>query len=107
VLPYPPRGDTGVGTGKVGEMGPLILGLRLRSRKAMNAYSDLVYEKGALVVRMLHFLFSDPSSGKDQPFLAMMSDFVKRYTDKAASTDDFVEVANAHFARTPSRSTSE
>jgi hypothetical protein len=34
-------------------------------------------------------------------FFDMMSDFVNRYHDKFASTDDFRRVANEHFVRTP------
>jgi len=100
-LKVPPRTETGIGKGKVGEIGPLILGRRLRTRNTMNAYNQLVYEKGALVLRMLHYLFSDPYSGDDAPFRQMMKDFVQRFTNKTASTNDFIAVANAHFAQTP------
>jgi hypothetical protein len=31
----------------------------------------------------------------------MMKDFVERYRDKVASTDDFRRVANEHFAKSP------
>ena len=31
----------------------------------------------------------------------MMSDFVKQYQNQAASTEDFMRVAGAHFANTP------
>jgi len=92
---------TGVGEGKVAELGPLILGLRLSSRHSRNGYQNLTYEKGALVVRMLHFLFTDFQTGKGDPFFVMMEDFVKRYTNKAASTEDFRQVANEHFVNTP------
>jgi hypothetical protein len=97
----PPITGSGIGSGKVAEIGPLILGRRLRTRKTMNAYNDLIYDKGALVLRMLHFLFSDPSSGNGQSFYDMMSDFVKRFENKAASTEDFIDVASTHFAKTP------
>ncbi|HTY63673.1 MAG TPA: M1 family aminopeptidase [Acidobacteriota bacterium] len=100
-LTFPPKQDSGVGQGKVGELGSLILGLRLQSRKSTNAYEILTYGKGAMVLRMLHFLFTDPSSGKDQPFFDMMADFVKRYENKAATTEEFIAVASEHFARTP------
>ena len=100
-LTEPPVTGTGVGSGKVAEIGPLILGRRLLTRNTRNAYSRLIYDKGALVLRMLHFLFSDPSSGNGQSFFDMMTDFVKRYENKAASTEDFQDVANAHFVRTP------
>jgi aminopeptidase N len=97
----PPITGTGIGAGKVAEIGPLILGRRLRTRNSRNAYNDLVYYKGALVLRMLHFLYSDPSSGSGQPFYDMMSDFVKRFENRAASTEDFLDVANEHFVKTP------
>jgi aminopeptidase N len=50
---------------------------------------------------MLHFLLTDPDTGKGDEFFAMMTDFVNRYRDKFASTDDFRRVANEHFARSP------
>ena len=101
IMPFPPKTDTGVGKGKVAEIGPLILGLRLRTRNSINAYQDLIYEKGALVLRMLHYLFSDPNTGSGQPFFDMMSDFVKQYQNKAARTEDFIRVSSLHFANTP------
>lgn len=100
-LPFPPRGNKGVLAGKVGEMGPLILGHRLWSRHTGNAYSQLIFDKGGLVMRMLHFLFTDPSTGEGQPFFTMVADFVKQYQGKAASTEDFQRVASAHFVNTP------
>jgi len=75
----PPITGTGVGAGKISEIGPLILGRRLRTRNTMNGYNNLIYYKGALVLRMLHYLFCDPSTGNGQPFYDMMSDFVKRF----------------------------
>ena len=48
---------------------------------------------------MLHFLFTDPTTGKDKAFYDMMSDFVRRHHNGLASTDDFRAVANEHFAR--------
>jgi len=42
----------------------------------MAAYRILTYNKGALVLRMLHFLFTDPSTGKDHAFFDMIKDFV-------------------------------
>ncbi len=101
VLPFPPKKDTGVGEGKVAELGSLILGVRLNSRKSANAYRILIYGKGAMVLRMLHFLFTDPSTGKDQMFFDMLADFVRRYANKAATTEEFIQVAGEHFARTP------
>jgi len=50
---------------------------------------------------MLHFLLSDPATGDDKGFFDMMKDFVTKYRNKSASTDDFREVASEHFARSP------
>jgi aminopeptidase N len=100
LLDDPPKTSTGVGQGKVAELGPLILGRRLSSRHSRNAYQNLTYDKGALVLRMLHFLFTDASTGNGDPFFNMMADFVKRYKDRAASTEEFQQVANEHFPNT-------
>ncbi|MDR0311025.1 MAG: hypothetical protein LBJ21_05515 [Acidobacteriota bacterium] len=96
-LPFPAKNDRGVGTVKYAEIGPLILGHRLSSRMTSGAYG-IVYDKGALVLRMLHYLFSDPNTGSGQPFFDMMSDFVGQYRNKAATTEDFMRVAGEHFA---------
>ena len=96
-LPFPVRADKGVGTVKYAEVGPLILGHRLNSRVTSGAYG-IVYDKGALVLRMLHYLFSDQNTGSGQPFFDMMSDFVKQYQNRAATTEDFMRVAGEHFA---------
>ncbi len=100
-LNEPPETETGLGKGRLVDVGPIILGHRLSTRKTQGAYQTLIYNKGALVLRMLHFLLSDPSTGEDKPFFDMMTDFVNRYRNQAASTDDFRLVANEHFARTP------
>ncbi|MDR0842900.1 MAG: hypothetical protein LBP68_05715 [Acidobacteriota bacterium] len=100
-LPFPPETDRGVGKVKMAEIGPLILGHRLNSRNTQGVYQNLIYNKGALVLRMLHYLFSDPDTGSGQPFFDMMSDFVAQYKNQAATTEDFVRVAGSHFANAP------
>lgn len=97
----PPVTTTGFGKGRLVDVGPIILGHRLSTRKTFGAYQTLIYNKGALVLRMLHFMLSDPNTGSGQPFFDMMTDFVNRYRNQTASTDDFRVVANEHFARTP------
>jgi hypothetical protein len=92
---------TGVGQGRLVDIGPIILGHRLDTRESFGAYTALIYAKGALVLRMLHFLLTDPSTGNDKPFFDMMKDFVQRHQNGSASTEDFRAVANEHFARTP------
>jgi len=91
----------GGGRGRMTDVGPLILGNRLSTRKTGGAYQTLIYNKGALVLRMLHFLFTNPATGNGQPFFDMMSDFVDRHRGQWASTEGFVRVANEHFKRTP------
>lgn len=100
-LREPPRTQTGIGRGKLVDVGPMTLGHRLETRQTRGAYSTLVYNKGALVLRMLHFLLTDPQTGDGKAFFNMMKDFVGRYRDKAATTDDFRMVAGEHFARSP------
>lgn len=100
-LKEPPVTRTGVGKGRLNDVGPIILGHRLSTSKTFGAYETLIYNKGALVLRMLHFLLTNPANGDDKAFFAMMTDFVTHYHDSFASTDDFRTVANEHFARTP------
>lgn len=100
-LKDPPVTTVGVGKGRLADVGPIILGHRLNTSKTYGAYQALIYNKGALVLRMLHFLMSNPASGDDRAFFEMMTDFVERHRDQFASTDDFRIVANEHFARTP------
>jgi predicted aconitase with swiveling domain len=100
-LKRPPRTLTGLASGKLNDVGPIVLGHRLSTTKTIGAYQTLIYNKGALVLRMIHFLLSDPATGDDKPFYAMMRDFTSRYGNKSASTDDFRAVAGEHFARSP------
>jgi aminopeptidase N len=100
-LKDPPVTLTGLGKGRLDDVGPIILGHRLATRTTFGAYETLIYNKGALVLRMLHFLMSNPSNGDGKAFSEMMTDFVERYRDNFASTEDFRAVANEHFARTP------
>lgn len=100
-LKMPPITTGGVGKGRVIDVGPLILGHRLATRQTENAYEALIYKKGALVLRMLHYLFTDPQTGDGRPFYEMMADFVHQHANGSASTEDFFAVANAHVGTTP------
>jgi hypothetical protein len=99
-LKMPPGTRTGIGHGRLVDVGPLVMGHRVENRETGGAYSALIYEKGALVLRMMHFLFTNPQTGDGQPFLDLMSDFVKRYKDSTASTEQFFAVANEHVKST-------
>jgi hypothetical protein len=100
-LKDPPETLSGIGKGRLVDVGPIILGHRLSTSKTLGAYQTLIYNKGALVLRMLHFMFTNPSTGEGQAFFDMMTDFVERYRNKTASSDDFRVVANEHFAKSP------
>ncbi len=95
-----PRTLTGIGKGHLADVGPLVMGARLSTRETAGAYQALVYAKGALVLRMLHFLFTDPQTGNGQPFFDLMADFVRQHANGVASTDDFFAVANARVGQT-------
>ncbi|UCF66233.1 MAG: hypothetical protein JSV80_10565, partial [Acidobacteriota bacterium] len=88
-----PRGSTQ----RMYEIAPLVLGNRSITRKTPGAYFYLAYHKGALVLRMLHFLFTDPASGEGQPFFDMLSDFVDQHRGGWATTESFIQVANERF----------
>jgi aminopeptidase N len=83
------------------DVGPIIMGHRLNTRETEGAYTTLVYNKGALVLRMLHFLFTDPQNGDGTAFFDMMKDFAHRYQNSAASTEAFFAVANGQVSQTP------
>jgi hypothetical protein len=94
-------GDRGT-LGKVAIIGPMIFGSRLNTRMTKSAGQRLVNTKGALVMRMLHFLFTDLSlkDQKDRPFYNMLTEFAKRFQGGSASTEDFMLVAGEQFAKT-------
>jgi hypothetical protein len=100
-LKDPPATTTGLGKGRLVDVGPITLGHRLSTSKTLGAYQTLIYNKGALVLRMLHFMLSDPGTGDGQPFFKMMTDFVERHRNSTASSQDFQKVANEHFAKSP------
>ena len=79
--------------------GPICLGGRLASSKFPTGYSTLVYEKGAWVLHMLRYLFSDPVSGSDDRFKILLRDFVSSYAGGLVETADFQKIVNKHMPR--------
>jgi hypothetical protein len=96
----PPETQVGIGKGKLSDVGPIVLGYRLASSATGGAATTLIYNKGALVLRMLHFLLTDAATGDGQPFFDMMKDFVNKHRGAPATNDSFREVVNEHFAQT-------
>jgi hypothetical protein len=79
--------------------GPIWLGARLASSRFPTGYSTLVYEKGAWVLHMLRYLFSDPVSGSDDRFKILLRDFVSSYAGGLVETADFQKIVNKHMSR--------
>ncbi len=100
-LKFPPHNIFGPGPGRLVDVGPLIMGHRVETRETRGAYTALTYSKGALVLRMMHFLFTDPQTGDGQAFLDLMSDFVRRHLNSTATTEQFFAVANDRVQNTP------
>lgn len=79
------------------DVGPLTLGHRLSNTRAgWDVYRHLVYPKGAYVLQMLRMMMQDPKGG-DDAFKEMMRDFIKTYSNKAASTQDFQSIVEKHM----------
>jgi hypothetical protein len=79
------------------DVGALTTGYRLNNSKTgVNIARDLIYPKGAYVLHMVRMMMWDRKTG-DQPFREMMQDFVKTYTNKPASTEDFKAIVEKHM----------
>ncbi|HEX3747497.1 MAG TPA: hypothetical protein VHW09_26350 [Bryobacteraceae bacterium] len=94
--------DTGHGIRRpsIGEIGPIIEGPRLETSETCNA-RFMLSAKSTLVIRMLHFLFTDPVSGDDQAFFQMLTAFASRYRWRDVTTEEFRDFASPYFAGTP------
>ena len=79
------------------DAGPLTMGYRAsNSRTGFDITRRLIYPKGAYVLHMLRMMMHDNRSG-DQLFKETMQDFVKTYSGKAATTEDFKAVVEKHM----------
>lgn len=75
------------------EAGPISLGPRLMAGDTPQAYSAIVYRKGAFVVNMLRTLFWDSKNpDHDHRFIAMMKDFIETWAGRNPTTADFQAV---------------
>jgi hypothetical protein len=81
------------------DVGPLTMGYRAsNSRTGFDITRRLIYPKGAYVLHMVRMMMHDNKTG-DQQFKDLMQDFVKTYSGKAASTEDFKEMVEKHMTR--------
>ncbi len=79
------------------DAGPLTMGYRTsNSRTGFDTTRRLIYPKGAYVLHMLRMMMHDNRTG-DQHFKETMQDFVKTYSGKAATTEDFKAMIEKHM----------
>jgi hypothetical protein len=82
------------------EAGAITQGVRLRTHRSPQAGQAMIYSKGAFVVHMLRMMmYEEGRPDPDAPFKAMMSDFVKTWSGRNPSTDDFKAIAEKHITR--------
>ncbi len=80
------------------DAGPLTMGYRAsNSRTGFDITRRLIYPKGAYILHMVRMMMWDRATG-DQNFKAAMQDFVKTYSGKAASTEDFKACMEKHMS---------
>ena len=80
------------------DAGPLTMGYRTsNSRTGFDTARRLIYPKGAYVLHMIRMMMHDRQKG-DQLFKETMQDFVKTYTGKAATTEDFKAMVEKHMS---------
>ncbi|HKM85455.1 MAG TPA: M1 family aminopeptidase [Terriglobales bacterium] len=79
------------------DAGPLTMGYRAsNSRTGFSTTRRLIYPKGAYILHMIRMMMWDRKTG-DQNFKAAMQDFVKTYSGKAATTEDFKAMMEKHM----------
>jgi hypothetical protein len=79
------------------DVGPLTMGYRANnSRTGFNVAQRLIYPKGAYILHMIRMMMWDRKTG-DQNFKEAMQDFVKTFSGKAATTEDFKAMMEKHM----------
>jgi hypothetical protein len=81
------------------DVGPLTMGYRAdNSRTGSGVTRRLIYPKGAYVLHMIRMMMWDRNT-TDQNFKAAMQDFVKTYSGKATTTEDFKAMMEKHMTK--------
>ena len=79
------------------DVGPVTMGYRAsNSRTGFDTTRRLIYPKGAYVLHMIRMMMHDPQTG-EKVFKETMHDFVKTYSGKAATTEDFKSIVEKHM----------
>jgi hypothetical protein len=79
------------------DAGPVTMGYRMsNSRTGFGLARRLIYPKGAYILHMIRMMMHD-NRGGDQRFKETMQDFVRSYSGKAATTEDFKAMVEKHM----------
>jgi len=79
------------------DAGPVTLGYRIsNTRTGSGVTRRLIYPKGGYILHMIRMMMWDRRTG-DQQFKAMMQDFVKTYSGRDATTEDFQAMVEKHM----------
>jgi hypothetical protein len=82
------------------DAGAITQGFRLGTPRSPGAARAMLYSKGAFVAHMLRMVMREENTpDPDRRFKAMMSDFVKTWSGRNPSTDDFKAIAEKHITR--------
>ena len=81
---------------RANDAGPVWMGVLNDSWRMRGAGAILNAFKGGFIVNMLRSIMWDAKSG-DAGFRAMMQDYVKQFTNRAASTEDFKLLLEKHI----------
>lgn len=80
--------------------GPIWLGQRLSSSQNLTGYNDIAYKKSCWVLHMLRTLLTDPKTGSDAQFFEALRNFVKTYSGKNPTTEDFLKLLEQYVTPT-------
>jgi Peptidase family M1 domain len=78
------------------DVGSLTMGYRNNNSRTGDITRRLIYPKGAYILHMLRMMMHDNRTG-DQHFKETMQDFVKTYSGKAATTEEFKAMIEKHM----------
>jgi aminopeptidase N len=79
------------------DAGPVTMGYRVsNTRTGFDITRRLIYPKGAYILQMIRMMMWDRKTA-DQNFKDAMQDFVKTYSGKAATTEDFKAMMEKHM----------
>jgi len=79
------------------DVGPVTQGYRLSNTKSgYDVTRRLIYPKGAYILHMIRMMMWNAKTG-DSEFKSMMQDYVKTYTNRPATTENFKAMVEKHM----------